>query len=301
MSAKRLTRPMVERTVHMVDNSGLLDILAPPTPAGQRGRKGRIRANTRLWAIGVILFRALTGRFPFDDEAYPMLIVKICSDTPPRPSAYRSDLPPDLDALILRCLDKDPDRRYQTTLAFAEDLCRVRERRPISVKPIGAAGRLRRWVERRPAVAAALGSALLILVTGLVVALNLLGWARESEAAALAAARSARTEAARAGYTAAVHALAGYDARAGQHQIEAASGHDAAFADAVEGKFDRHGASGGGGGIGQKHLFRGDEAGFDMHFDCSSSGMNLSGKNRPARWRRRSRIAWARRPRRPFC
>ncbi|MBS4754718.1 hypothetical protein KG112_18075 [Nocardioides sp. zg-ZUI104] len=55
MSAKRLTRPMVERTVHMIDNSGVLDILAPPTPKGQRGRKGQIRANTRLWAIGVIL------------------------------------------------------------------------------------------------------------------------------------------------------------------------------------------------------------------------------------------------------
>lgn len=55
MSAKRLTRPMVERTVHMVDNSGVLDILAPPTPKGQRGRKGQIRANTRLLAIGVIL------------------------------------------------------------------------------------------------------------------------------------------------------------------------------------------------------------------------------------------------------
>lgn len=55
MSAKRLTRPMVERTLHLVDTSGLLDVLAPPAPAGQRGRKGRIRENTRLWAIGVIL------------------------------------------------------------------------------------------------------------------------------------------------------------------------------------------------------------------------------------------------------
>lgn len=55
MSAKRLTRPMVNRTIHLVENSGVLDILAPPTPSGQRGRKGQIRANTRLWAIGVIL------------------------------------------------------------------------------------------------------------------------------------------------------------------------------------------------------------------------------------------------------
>ena len=55
MSAKRLTRPMVDRTIYLVDESDLMDVLAPPTPAGQRGRKGQIRANTRLWAIGVIL------------------------------------------------------------------------------------------------------------------------------------------------------------------------------------------------------------------------------------------------------
>ena len=55
MSAKRLTRPMVERTVWIIDESNVMDVLAPPTPAGQRGRKGRIRENTRLWVIGVIL------------------------------------------------------------------------------------------------------------------------------------------------------------------------------------------------------------------------------------------------------
>lgn len=55
MSAKRLTRPMVERTIWIIDESNVMDVLAPPTPAGQRGRKGRIRDNIRLWLIGVIL------------------------------------------------------------------------------------------------------------------------------------------------------------------------------------------------------------------------------------------------------
>lgn len=55
MSAKRLTRPMVDRTIYLIDHSGVMDILAPPTPTGWAGRKGQIRANTRLWAIGVIL------------------------------------------------------------------------------------------------------------------------------------------------------------------------------------------------------------------------------------------------------
>lgn len=55
MSAKRLTRPMVERTVWIIDESNVMDVLAPAIPAGQRGRKGRIRDNIRLWVIGVIL------------------------------------------------------------------------------------------------------------------------------------------------------------------------------------------------------------------------------------------------------
>lgn len=55
MSTKRLTRPMVERTLYLIDESGVMDILAPAPPAGQPGRRGEILLNTRLWALGVIL------------------------------------------------------------------------------------------------------------------------------------------------------------------------------------------------------------------------------------------------------
>jgi len=81
--------------------------LSPEQAMGKRS----VDHRSDIWAMGVILFRALTGHFPFDDEAYPMLIVKICTDTPPRPSAYRSDIPPELESLILRCLHKEPEQR----------------------------------------------------------------------------------------------------------------------------------------------------------------------------------------------
>ena len=55
MSTKRVTRPMLERTLHLIDSSGLIDIIAPPPPPNRPGRRGRIRENTRLWAIGVVL------------------------------------------------------------------------------------------------------------------------------------------------------------------------------------------------------------------------------------------------------
>ena len=82
-------------------------------PEQAMGKKS-IDHRADIWAIGVILFYALTRRFPFEDEAYPMLIVKICSDAAPRPSQFRSDLPPELDSLILRCLSKDPAARPQS-------------------------------------------------------------------------------------------------------------------------------------------------------------------------------------------
>ncbi|TWH03139.1 hypothetical protein L615_001200000080 [Nocardioides sp. J9] len=61
MSNQRLTRPMVERTLWILDNSGLLDIIAPEPPKGRAGRRGRVRDNTRLWALGVTLCTR-TGR-----------------------------------------------------------------------------------------------------------------------------------------------------------------------------------------------------------------------------------------------
>ena len=55
MSTKRLTPAMIARTTHIIDNSGVLDIIAPPPAPGSPGRKGAILPNIRLWAIGVIL------------------------------------------------------------------------------------------------------------------------------------------------------------------------------------------------------------------------------------------------------
>ncbi len=67
-----------------------------------------------IYAMGVILFHALTGRFPFDAGSFPLLVVKICSEPAPSVSLFRRDVPEALDRLISKMLEKDPDERPQS-------------------------------------------------------------------------------------------------------------------------------------------------------------------------------------------
>ncbi len=67
-----------------------------------------------IYALGVILFRALTGQHPFEHDSYPMLVLKICTEPPPPLRRYRPDLPPALEVIAARMLAKTPGERFQT-------------------------------------------------------------------------------------------------------------------------------------------------------------------------------------------
>ena len=81
-------------------------------PEQAQGKK-EIDHRADLYSLGVILFQALTGQYPFDDDSYPMLIVKICTQNAPSLSVYRPDLPPELGAIVARLLEKSPEKRFQ--------------------------------------------------------------------------------------------------------------------------------------------------------------------------------------------
>src|SRR5262249_23691740 len=65
-----------------------------------------------IWALGVVLFELLTGTQPFQGESLPQLCIVIVTNPPLMPRALRPDLPPSLEAVILRCLEKNPDTRF---------------------------------------------------------------------------------------------------------------------------------------------------------------------------------------------
>jgi len=80
-------------------------------PEQAQGKKD-IDNRADIYSLGVILFQALTGQYPFDDESYPMLVLKICTEPPPPLRLYRPDLPEELELLCAKLLAKDPNERF---------------------------------------------------------------------------------------------------------------------------------------------------------------------------------------------
>jgi len=70
-----------------------------------------------IYALGVILFRALTGQHPFDHDSYPMLVLKICTEPPPPLRRYRPDVPPEIEQIAAKMLAKSPEDRFQNCAA----------------------------------------------------------------------------------------------------------------------------------------------------------------------------------------
>lgn len=82
-------------------------------PPEQIMSRSKVDERTDIWALGVTLFNMLTGTYPFQRE-YHHLLNAIKTETPPAPSTFTPEIPPDLDAIILRCLEKEPKDRFQT-------------------------------------------------------------------------------------------------------------------------------------------------------------------------------------------
>ncbi len=129
----------------------------------------RIHVDRRsdVYSLGVALFESLTLQRPFESPTREGLYRKINFE--PTPSLRRSNprIPKDLEVVVHRCLEKNPDRRYQTARDLADDLRRFQRFEPIQARPAGAFTRLTLWARRNPVIAS-LGSALfLFLVAGL--------------------------------------------------------------------------------------------------------------------------------------
>jgi WD40 repeat protein len=135
-----------------------------PEQAG--GKTSAIGPAADTYALGAILYELLTGRPPFRAETPLDTVLQVLSEDPVPPSRLQPKLPRDLETICLKCLHKEPAKRYATAAALGEDLKRFLEDRPIVARPTSWLDRGWRWCKRNRAVAASLLAVAVALLAG---------------------------------------------------------------------------------------------------------------------------------------
>jgi WD40 repeat protein len=192
--AKRMDRPSdLSRTG---EPSGTPHFMSPEQA---QGRNKQLTTATDIWSLGAVLYHLLAGRPPFEGESAVEVMRKVVEEEPVPPSRlalpasrlqgrkvggrpnreWKASTRPDrdLETICLKCLEKDPQRRYASADALADDLERWLRHEAILARPNSTWEHLVKWAKRKPAIAALLGALALVTVLGFVVSL---GYARDA-------------------------------------------------------------------------------------------------------------------------
>jgi cytochrome c peroxidase len=156
-------------------------ILGTPSymaPEQAAGKTHEIRPAADIWALGGILYFLLTGRPPFLGQSLFETIDQVRNQDPVAPTRLRPQLARELEIICLRCLHKDPTKRFASAEALADDLHRFLGQEPIHARPVSLSERALRKIKRRPTTAALAG--LLLVLVGLLTGCLVWLWRTES-------------------------------------------------------------------------------------------------------------------------
>src|SRR5207302_10956611 len=151
-----------------------MEVLGTPSymaPEQAVGNNAAVSSITDVYGLGAVIYQLLTGHPPFaGGTTYET--IKLLLDTEPRnPRLWNPKIDRDLSTICLKCLEKDPKRRYSSALALAQDLERWLRHEPIQARRSGLVTRGKKWLHRNPSYAFAGAS-----LAGLIAALSVIIW-----------------------------------------------------------------------------------------------------------------------------
>jgi eukaryotic-like serine/threonine-protein kinase len=157
---------LVEKDSTLTHTMAMLGTPSYMSPEQARGEAKQLTTSVDVYGLGAVFYELLTGQAPFGGGTTMEIVRRVLETEPRRPSTLRPEVNLDLETICLKCLEKDPGRRYGSAEALAFDLERWLRHEPIVARPSSLLERTTKWIQRNRAVFLALTAIAVLLVTG---------------------------------------------------------------------------------------------------------------------------------------